>query len=179
MKLLFAVSEAVPFVKTGGLADVAGALPAALAKLGVDSRVILPKYRDIAPKWKARMEHVTDFSVAMGWRRQYCGLESLTHNGIIYYFVDNEFYFSRDAIYGEGQEEGERFGFFCRAVLESLPHIGFYPDVLHCNDWQTGMIPTLLKLQYMHLPSYSKIRTLFTIHNLKFQGVFDYKQLDE
>ena len=179
MKLLFAVSEAVPFIKTGGLADVAGALPAALAKLGVDSRVILPKYRDIAPEWKARMEHVTDFSVAMGWRRQYCGLESLTHNGIIYYFVDNEFYFSRDAIYGEGQEEGERFGFFCRAVLESLPHIGFYPDVLHCNDWQTGMIPTLLKLQYMHLPSYSKIRTLFTIHNLKFQGVFDYKQLDE
>ena len=179
MKLLFAASEAVPFVKTGGLADVAGTLPAALAKAGVDARVILPKYRDIDPKWKAQMTHVADFYVTMGWRRQYCGLESIVLEDVIYYFVDNEFYFSRDSVYGNGQEEGERFGFFCRAVLEALPHIGFFPDVLHCNDWQTGLIPTLLKLQYMHLPQYSHIRTLFTIHNLKFQGVFEWGQIDE
>lgn len=179
MKLLFAASEAVPFIKTGGLADVAGTLPAALAKTGADVRVILPLYRDIDPKWKTNMEHVADFFVTMGWRRQYCGLESIQHEGVTFYFVDNEFYFARDAVYGNGPEEGERFGFFCRAVLESLQHIGFYPDVLHCNDWQTGMIPTLLKLQYMHLPAYSQIRTLFTIHNLKFQGVFEWRQIDE
>ncbi|HWR23951.1 MAG TPA: glycogen synthase GlgA [Feifaniaceae bacterium] len=179
MKLLFAASEAVPFVKTGGLADVAGTLPAALAKAGADARVILPKYRDIDPKWKAQMTHIADFYVTMGWRRQYCGLESIVLEDVIYYFVDNEFYFARDSVYGSGQEEGERFGFFCRAVLEALPHIGFFPDVLHCNDWQTGMIPTLLKLQYMHLPQYSRIRTLFTIHNLKFQGVFEWGQIDE
>ncbi len=179
MKLLFAASEALPFVKTGGLADVAGTLPAALSRANVDARVILPNYRDIDPKWKAQMEHVADFTVTMGWRRQYCGLKSIHHDGVVYYFVDNEFYFARDSVYGSGPEEGERFGFFCRAVLESLPYMGFYPDVLHCNDWQTGMIPTLLKLQYMHLPQYSSIRTLFTIHNLKFQGVFSWQQMDE
>ncbi len=179
MKLLFAASEALPFIKTGGLADVAGTLPAALTRAGVDARVILPNYRDIDPKWKAQMEHIADFYVAMGWRRQYCGLKRIRYDGVLYYFVDNEFYFARDSVYGSGPEEGERFGFFCRAVLESLPHMGFYPDVLHCNDWQTGMIPTLLKLQYMHLPQYSSIRTLFTIHNLKFQGVFSYQQIDE
>lgn len=179
MKLLFASSEALPFIKTGGLADVAGTLPAALARAGVDARVILPNYRDIDPKWKAQMQHVADFYVTMGWRRQYCGLKSILHDGVLFYFVDNEFYFARDSVYGSGPEEGERFGFFCRAVLESLPQMGFYPDVLHCNDWQTGMIPTLLKLQYMHLPQYSAIRTLFTIHNLKFQGVFSFTQIDE
>jgi len=179
MKLLFAVSEAIPFVKTGGLADVAGTLPAALFKAGVDARVILPKYRDIDPKWKAQMQHIADFYVTMGWRRQYCGVESIVYQDVIYYFIDNEFYFARDSVYGSGPEEGERFGFFCRAVLEALPHIPFFPDVLHCNDWQTGMIPALLKIQYMHLAQYSRIRTLFTIHNLKFQGVFDWGQIDE
>lgn len=179
MKLLFAVSEAIPFVKTGGLADVAGTLPAALFKAGVDARVILPKYRDIDPKWKAQMQHIADFYVTMGWRRQYCGVESIVHQDVIYYFIDNEFYFARDAVYGSGPEEGERFGFFCRAVLEALPHISFFPDVLHCNDWQTGMIPALLKIQYAHLPQYGRVKTVFTIHNLKFQGVFDWRQIDE
>ncbi len=179
MKLLFAASEAVPFIKTGGLADVAGTLPVALARAGVDARVILPKYRDISPQWQARLTYLTHFYVNMGWRKQYCGILEAQHEGVTFYFVDNEFYFARDSIYGSGPEEGERFGFFCRAVLEAMRHLNFFPDVLHCNDWQTGMIPALLKIQYMHAPEYANIRTLYTIHNLKFQGVFDYAYMDD
>ncbi|MDL2234964.1 glycogen synthase GlgA [Christensenellaceae bacterium OttesenSCG-928-L17] len=179
VRLLFAASEAVPFVKTGGLADVAGTLPVALAKLGVDARVILPKYRDIPYEWKAQMQHLAHFYVPLGWRSQYCGIQYIKHEGVTFYFVDNEFYFARDSIYGDGPEEGERFAFFCRAVLEALPYINFFPDVLHCNDWQTGMIPVLLRLQYQHNPQYTPIRTLYTIHNLKFQGMFNYQQIDD
>ncbi|MDL2258086.1 glycogen synthase GlgA [Eubacteriales bacterium OttesenSCG-928-K08] len=179
MRVLFAASEAAPFVKTGGLADVVGTLPVALKKLEVDVRVILPKYRDIPAEWKAKMQYLTHFYVSMGWRKQYCGIQFVKHENVTFYFVDNEFYFARDAVYADGPEEGERFGFFCRAVLEALPKIDFFPDVLHCNDWQTGMISVLLKLQYMHLQQYANIRTLYTIHNLKFQGVFDYKQIDD
>ena len=179
VRVLFAASEACPFVKTGGLADVAGTLPVALAKLGIDVRVVLPKYRDIPYEWKTQMRHLAHFYVQMGWRSQYCGVSLIEYAGVMFYFIDNEFYFARDSIYGEGQEEGERFGFFCRAVLDALPHIAFFPDVLHCNDWQTGMIPALLKLQYLQNPAYANIRTLYTVHNLKFQGVFNYQNIDD
>lgn len=179
MKILFAVSECVPFVKTGGLADVAGALPGELAELGVDVRVILPKYRDIPSYWKEQMRHLTSFYVNLAWRKQYCGIDTLVYRGVTYYFIDNEFYFARDSVYGDGDEEGERFAFFCRAVLEAIPRLDFIPDLLHCNDWQTGMIPTLLKLQYERLPLYAGIKTLFTVHNLRYQGVFPWKYIDD
>lgn len=179
IRVLLVASEAMPFVKTGGLADVVGTLPMALGKNNIDARVILPKYRDIPQVWKERMQYLTHFYVQMGWRRQYCGIQFVKHENVTFYFVDNEFYFARDTVYGDGQEEGERFGFFCRAVLEALPHINYFPQILHCNDWQTGLIPVLLRLQYMHLPQYAQIKTLFTIHNLKFQGVFAWKQIDD
>lgn len=178
MKILYAASECAPFIKTGGLGDVAGTLPQRLVALGADVRVVLPRYRDIDPYWKERMQHVTAFYVNLGWRRQYCGVSRMKHQGVTYYFIDNEFYFARDAVYGSGVEEGERFAFFCRAVLELLPHVDFYPDVLHCNDWQTGMIPALLHQQYRVLPAYRNIRTLFTIHNLSYQGVFPWATID-
>lgn len=153
MKILFATSECVPFVKTGGLADVAGALPKQLKKLGAEVRVILPLYRDVAPKWREQMEHLTYFYVNLGWRRQYCGIETLKLDGVTFYFIDNEFYYNRPSVYGWGGDEGERFAFFDRAVLEALPLIDYKPDILHCHDWQTGLIPVLLKRQYAALPS--------------------------
>lgn len=179
LRVLFAASEATPFIKTGGLADVAGTLPVALKRLDMDIRVILPKYRDIPQYWKDRMQHLTHFYVTMGWRKQYCGIQCVEYEGVTFYFVDNEFYFGHDDVYGSGQEEGERFGFFCRAVLDALQHIDFRPQVLHCNDWQTGMIPALLRMQYMHIEQYAQIRTLYTIHNMKYQGIFAWKQIDD
>ncbi len=173
MKVLFAASECVPFVKTGGLADVVGALPKELNKeKDAEVRVILPLYREISSEWREKMEHLLYFYVNLGWRRQYCGIEKLEHNGVVYYFVDNEYYFGRPYVYGLGGDEGERFAFFCRAVLEALPQIDYLPDVLHCHDWQTGLIPILLESQYRHLPLYEKLHTVFTIHNLQYQGVF-------
>ena len=179
MKILFAASECVPFVKTGGLADVIGALPKEILKSGADVRVILPLYSAIEQKWRDQMEHVLFFYVNLGWRRQYVGIERLTLNGITYYFVDNEYYFSRNYIYGLGGDEGERYAFFARAVLESLTQIGFMPDVLHCHDWQTGLIPILLKAQYQHLEAYRDVRTVFTIHNLQYQGIFPINEIEE
>lgn len=179
MKILFAASECVPFVKTGGLADVAGTLPLELCALGADIRVILPKYRDIPSYWKDQMQHLTSFYVNLAWRKQYCGVDMLSYRGVTYYFIDNEFYFARDSVYGDGDEEGERFAFFSRAVLDAIPRLGFVPDLIHCNDWQTGMIPALLKLQYARLPLYAGIKTLFTIHNLRYQGVFPWKHIDD
>jgi len=172
MKVLFAASECVPFVKTGGLADVVGALPKEIKRAGVDVRVILPLYRDIPRELRAQMAHRRYFYVNLGWRRQYCGIEELQYAGITFYFVDNEFYFGRPYVYGLGGDEAERFAFFCRAVLETLPHVDFFPDVLHCHDWQTGLIPILLEAQYRALPLYQNIRTMFTIHNLQYQGQF-------
>lgn len=180
MKILFATSECVPFVKTGGLADVAGALPKELLKAGEDIRVILPLYKAIDQKWREQMEHVLYFYVNLGWRRQYVGINKLQYEGITFYFVDNEQYFGRDYIYGGfGGDEGERFAFFCRAVLEALPKIDFVPDVLHCHDWQTGLIPVLLKAQYDQLDLYQKIRTVFTIHNLQYQGIFPISMIED
>lgn len=179
MKLLFITSECTPFIKTGGLADVMGTLPNVLAKKENDVRVILPKYRDIPEYWKEQMYPLLSFYLNLGWRRQYCGIDYLVHEGVTYYFVDNEFYFGRDSVYGNGQEEGERFGYFSRAVLESLVHIGFQPDILHANDWQTGMVCALHKLQYMDNPYYRNMRSIFTIHNLRFQGVFSWSYMSE
>ncbi len=179
MKILFAASECVPFVKTGGLADVVGALPKEIKKAGEDVRVILPLYKAIDQKWRSQMEHMMFFYVNLGWRRQYVGIEKLVYDDITFYFVDNEQYFGRDYIYGMGGDEGERYAFFCRAVLEALPQIDFIPDVLHCNDWQTGLIPILLKAQYRHLEHYANIHTVFTIHNLQYQGIFPIREIEE
>lgn len=171
MKVLFVVSECVPFVKTGGLADVAGALPKELKKLGTDVRVMLPKYGLIPQHMRQKMKKIAELVVRVGWRRQYCGIEQLEHEGITYYFVDNEYYFKRDSLYGH-YDDGERFSYFCRAVLDCLPVIDFQPNVIHCHDWHTGMIPFLLREEYMRNSFYAQIKTVFTIHNLQFQGIF-------
>ncbi|MDR3050715.1 MAG: glycogen synthase, partial [Oscillospiraceae bacterium] len=179
MKILYASSECVPFVKTGGLADVAGALPPQLAARGADVRVVLPLYGAIGEPWRSRMRKEIEFEVELGWRRQYCAILSLVHQGVTYYFVDNLYYFGRPYIYGLGGDEYERFGFFCRAILDFLPRIGFQPDVLHCNDWQTGMVPALLRIQYGHIPFYAPMRTAITVHNLQYQGVFGIKDVQD
>ena len=179
MKILFVTSECVPFVKTGGLADVTGALPKEILKAGEDVRVILPLYKAIGQEWRDQMEHVVYFYVNLGWRRQYVGIEKLEYAGITFYFVDNEQYFGRDYIYGMGGDEGERFAFFCRAVLETLPKIDFIPDILHCHDWQTGLIPVLYKLQYKQLELFENIRTVYTIHNLQYQGLFPIDTIED
>ena len=179
MKILFAASECVPFVKTGGLADVVGALPKQIRKSGEDVRVILPLYSAIDQKWRDQMEHVVFFYINLGWRRQYVGIEKLVYDDITFYFVDNKQYFQRNYIYGLGGDEGERYTYFCRAVLEALPQMGFIPDVLHCHDWQTGLMPMLLNAQYKHLEPYSKIKTVFTIHNLQYQGIFSISEIEE
>lgn len=179
MKVLFVASECVPFSKTGGLADVVGALPKEIKKSGVDVRIITPLYSAIPEKWRSKMEHLLYFYVNLGWRRQYVGIEKLTVNDITYYFVDNEYYFGRSYIYGLGGDEGERFAFLARAVMEALPKIDFVPDVLHCHDWQTGLIPALLEIQYRVLKPYQKIKTVFTVHNLQYQGIFPIDQIEE
>ena len=179
IKVLFAASECVPFVKTGGLADVVGALPPVLKARGVDVRVVLPLYGEIPQEFKSQMKHVVDFEVELGWRRQYCGIETLEYEGLTWYFVDNRYYFDRPYIYGMGGDEYERYGFFCRAVLNALPLIGFQPDILHCHDWQSGMIPALHKIQYAHLPFYSRMRSVMTIHNLQYQGIFGIKEVQD
>jgi len=179
MKILFAASECVPFVKTGGLADVIGALAPVLAKQGHDVRVIIPMYTAIPAKWQEQMTHVVDFEVQLGWRRQYAGIEMLEKDGVKWYFVDNKYYFGRPYIYGLSGDEYERFGFFCRAVLNALPLIGFAPDILHAHDWQSGMVPALLRIQYDQLPFFSNIKTVFTIHNLQYQGIFGIKEVQD
>lgn len=171
MRVLFVVSECVPFVKSGGLADVAGALPKELKRLGTDIRVILPKYGFISEEYRNRMRKIAQLVIRVGWRRQYCGIETLEHEGVTYYFVDNEYYFKRDSLYGH-YDDGERFSYFCRAVLDSLPAISFAPDIIHCHDWHTGMIPFLLREEYKKNSFYANMRTIFTIHNLQFQGIF-------
>ncbi|MDQ0196899.1 glycogen synthase GlgA [Neobacillus ginsengisoli] len=171
MKVLFAVSECGPFAKSGGLADVAGSLPKELKSLGTDVRVILPKYGTVSEEYKKEMKKVKEFSVSVGWRNQYCGIEELTYQGVTFYFIDNEYYFKRDRLYGY-YDDGERFAYFNRAVLEAIEHLNFYPDVVHCHDWHTAMIPYLLRMEYVNRKGYGTIRTVFTIHNLQFQGIF-------
>lgn len=171
MNILFVVSECVPFIKSGGLADVAGALPKELMKLGSEVRVMMPKYGTIGQQFKDKMEKVCELNVRLSWRNQYCGIEKLEYQGIVYYFIDNEYYFKRDTMYGH-YDDGERFSFFCRAVLDAIPYLDFNPDLLHCHDWHTGMVPFLLNAQYRDIKDYTDIRTIFTIHNLQFQGIF-------
>ncbi|WP_166241512.1 glycogen synthase GlgA [Paenibacillus turpanensis] len=171
MNVLFVAGESVPFFKTGGLADVIGSLPQELKRQGIDVRVMLPKYEDMAPHWKEEMKHVKAINVLIGWRNKYCGINMLEHDGITYYFIDNEYYFKRSGYYGYG-DDAERFTFFCEAALEVLPHLDWRPDVIHCHDWQTGMIPVFLKSHYALSPFHQGIRTVFTIHNLKYQGIF-------
>ena len=179
MKILFAASECVPFIKTGGLADVAGALSTVLAKQGHDVRVMLPMYTSIKPQFTENARHVLDFEVDLGWRKQYCGIEEVKLNGVTFYLIDNKYYFGRSYVYGMGGDEYERFGFFSRAILNALPLLNFQPDILHCNDWQTGMVPALLKIQYQHLPFFAPIKTVFTIHNLQYQGIFGIPQVQD
>ena len=179
MKILFTAGECVPFVKTGGLADVVGALAPVLAKEGHDVRVIMPLYAAIPEKWTEKMTHVCDFEVELGWRKQYCGIEMIEQDGVKWYFMDNKYYFGRPYIYGMGGDEYERFGFFCRGSLNFLPIIDFQPDVIHAHDWQSGMVPALLKIQYAHLPFYANIKTMYTIHNLQYQGVFGINQVKD
>lgn len=172
LNVLYAVFEAEPFIKTGGLGDVGGSLPLAICKAGVETRVILPKFSGIPETYKKRMRKIAECSVPLSWRSQYCGIETLKEKGVTYYFIDNEYYFKRPEPYGYF-DDGERVAFFSKAILESLQHIpDFEPDILHCNDWHTALVPVFLREQYMALPLYQKIRTVFSIHNLKFQGIF-------
>ncbi|GAB6173810.1 hypothetical protein JCM15765_32880 [Paradesulfitobacterium aromaticivorans] len=172
MKIVFVAAEADPFVKTGGLGEVVSSLPSFLQKQGVDVRVIIPKYSLIPEHFQSMFKHVAHFEVPVGWRKQYCGLEEMTYQGVHYYFIDNKNYFARACVYGE-YDDAERFAFFSRAALESLIHIpGFRPDVLHCHDWHTALVPLMLKAFYSREPLYYDLKTVFTIHNLKYQGVF-------
>ena len=204
-KILMVASEASPFAKTGGLADVIGGLPPALNKRGADVRVIMPKYEfagkskmiirdeatgeleesegkktltDILKENNCKLEQLCHFYVNLGWRQLYCGIEQTVYRGVTYYFIDNEFYFKRDNCYGFG-DDAERFAYFCRAVLEAIPYLDFTPDIIHCHDWQAGMIPVLLEAQYLGLDHYRNIRTIFTIHNLKFQGIYGISEMKE
>lgn len=173
MQIVFASAECAPFVKTGGLGDVAGSLPAALVRAGAEVIVMVPKYATIKDEYKSQMEHFSDFYVSLGWRNEYCGLEKLEHDGVTYMFIDNERYFARDYPYGFF-DDGERFAFFSKAITESLQHLpaGFECDILHCNDWQTALAPVFLREFYQGLPLYDRVKTVFSIHNVAFQGQF-------
>ena len=171
MKVLFVASEAQPFMASGGLADVAGALSAALRNRLIGCRVVMPMYDTIAQEWKDKMTFLTSISVPVAWRRQYCGVFQAKHNGVIYYFIDNQYYFKRSSIYGH-YDDAERFTFFSRAVLEILPHINFKPDIIHCNDWQSALTPVFYSTMYSQDPWYAGIKTVFTIHNIQYQGTY-------
>lgn len=171
MKVVFAAAEGAPFVKTGGLGDVVGSLPQALKKEGIETAVVLPLYHDIPLKYKELMHTVKEISVPLGWRNQYCGIKKMDYQGVTFYFLDNEYYFKRDGIYGF-YDEAERFAFFSRALLEIIPFLDFHPDILHCHDWHTGLVSVFLKAFYKDKFLYAGLKTVFTIHNLKYQGVF-------
>lgn len=179
MKILFVTSEAAPFMKTGGLADVSFALPKALHEKGEDVRIIMPKYEDISESFTSKMTQIATCGVNVGWRNQYCGLQYLTYDGIPVYFVDNEYYFKRHGCYGYF-DDGERFAYFCRAVMESVKFMDdFCPDIIHCNDWQTGMIPLYLSDVYRNQPEFSNAKSVYTIHNLKYQGRFSRSVIED
>lgn len=171
MKILFAASEVAPFVKTGGLADVAGSLPAALATHGHDVRVILPLYSDIGEEWREQMTFVDHFHFPLSWRNSYCGLFQLKRGDVTYYFVDNEYYFKRHSLYGHF-DDGERFAYFSRAVIEAPDHLDWAPDIIHCNDWQTAMVPVFYRVLYQYHQEFENIRIIYTIHNIQYQGVY-------
>lgn len=172
MKILFCASESFPFVKTGGLADVVGSLPKALQQQGAEVAVIIPKYRVIDWNYICSMEHVCHFQMPFGYGSVFCGIDTYEYEGVRYYFIDNLAMFGHDGVYTGDEQEGYRYAFFCLAVLYALPRIQFFPDILHCNDWQTGMVPALLKTRFSNDPDYARIKTVFTIHNLRYQGLF-------
>lgn len=179
MRVLFVASEASPFIKSGGLGDVAGALPKALAQKGADVRVVIPKYKDINWQMKEKLRFIKWFNVRVGWREQFCGVWEGFYNGVTYYVLDNERYFGRDGLYGF-YDDAERFAFFDRAVLDTLRQIDWQPDLIHCNDWQTGMLPVLLKFEYKRKDSfYWNMKCVYSIHNIAFQGIFDPNILPE
>ena len=174
-KILFVASECVPFASSGGLGDVIGSLPAALKKEygeKADIRVMIPLYSQIGETYREKMEFLCHFDVPLAWRRQYCGVLSLVKDGITYYFLDNEYYFKRRSLYGSF-DDGERYAFFCRAALESLQRIDFMPDILHAHDWQSALAVVYLKYKYGLVPEYCGIKTVFTIHNIQYQGIYD------
>ena len=178
MKVLYATSEAIPFIASGGLGDVAGSLPHALRKRLIGCRVVLPMYDTIKQELKDTMKFITHISVPVAWRRQYCGIFEAKHNGVIYYLIDNQYYFKRDTIYGH-YDDAERFAFFSRAVLEIIPYIDFKPDIIHCNDWQTALTPVYYSAMYANSPGYENIKTIFTIHNIQYQGVYGKELLED
>ena len=178
-KILFAASEGTPFVKTGGLADVVGALPKYLDPARFDVRVILPKYLCIPQELSAQMTYLTNFTIDLGWRRQYVGLFSMEYDGVTFYFIDNEFYFCGFQPYGEIYQDIEKFAFFSKAVIESCAHLDFMPDIIHCHDWQTGLIPVLLDQMRWEGRPEGSIKTIMTIHNLRFQGRWGLEEVQD
>lgn len=179
MNLMFAASECAPFFKTGGLGDVLGALPKELAKYNNDVRVVLPYYAQSMPeKFKNQLKDTAQFTVKVGWRNQYCGVKELKQDNVTYYFIDNLYYFDRPTLY-DYDDDGERYAFFCQAAIEMLEKIQFIPDILHVNDWQTAVIPVLLKDKYHWIKSLRDIKTVLTIHNILFQGVYDQSILSD
>ncbi len=177
LSILYAASEIEPFAKSGGLADVAGSLPKALQRCGFNISLIMPKYSSIPQKYVEKMEYVGYVYIDMAWRHQYCGIFKLIHDGVTVYFLDNEYYFGRKDFYGY-PDEAERFAFFSKAILEVPMAVGFRPDIIHLNDWQTAVVSVLLNAQYRHINFYKNIKTVFTIHNLKYQGVFPMSVMD-
>ncbi|MCL1809515.1 MAG: glycogen synthase, partial [Clostridiales bacterium] len=178
MNVLFIGSEAMPFAKSGGLGDVLGALPKALKKEGVSSAVMLPLYKLAKEQYFDRMEKVAEFETSLSWRKKYAGVYKLNHDGVDYYFIDNQEYFMRDAYYGYF-DDGERFSYFCKAALDSLKFIDFEPDILHVSEWQTALVPVYLKSYYGGWPEYDRLRTVFTIHNIEYKGEFDLRILTD
>ena len=178
-KILFVASECVPFIKTGGLADVVGSLPKYIKKEEYDIRVMIPNYMAISDLHKEQMKYKTHFYMELAWRSQYVGIMEMEYEGIIFYFIDNEYYFSGNTPYGNIYEDIEKFAFFCKASLSSLPIIDFKPDIIHCHDWQTGLLPVYLEDMFSTEEFYQGIKTIMTIHNLKFQGVWDVKTVKD
>ena len=171
MKILFVASEARPFIASGGLADVAGSLPKALCDSGNECRVVIPVYKNIPQQFREKMEFVRNFNVPLAWRNQYCGVFKICHQGVVYYFLDNEYYFKRDNLYGY-YDDAERFAFFSKASMEMLNYIDFDPDIVHANDWHTALVPVYLNTFYRSIPKYHDIKTVFTIHNIQYQGQY-------
>ena len=178
MKVLFASSEALPFAMSGGLADVAGALPKALRKRVIGCRVVMPLYETVSEELRSQMRFITSITVPVAWRRQYCGIFEAKVGNVTYYLLDNQYYFKRPNLYGY-YDDAERYAFFSRAVLEILPYIDFKPDIIHCNDWQTGMVPVYLDMFYKFDPFYAEIKTVFTIHNIQYQGKYGHDLLED
>ena len=171
MKVLYVASEALPFAASGGLADVAGSLPKAMRARLVGCRVVMPLYESISQEWRDKMTFLTSLSVPVAWRRQYCGVFEAKVDGVIYYLLDNQYYFKRQGLYGH-YDDAERFAFFSRAVLEMLPHIGFKPDVINCNDWQSALVPLFYHIFYANREGFEGIKTVLTIHNIQYQGKY-------